>query len=65
MERKFVYYPTNCTSMLQLLVSGIVRYFKHLYGKHVVQKAVCLMDLGRDIELKVDVLQVIYFTEVA
>jgi len=23
------------------------------------------MDLGRDIELKVDVLQVIYFTEVA
>lgn len=30
----------------------------------MVQKAVCLMDLGRDVELKVNVLQVIYFTEV-
>jgi hypothetical protein len=31
----------------------------------MVQKAVCLMDLGKDLELKIIVLQAIYLTEVA
>lgn len=31
----------------------------------MVQKAVCLMDLGKDVELKIIVLHVIDFTEVA
>jgi hypothetical protein len=30
----------------------------------MVKKAVCLMDLGKDVELKISVLQAIYFIEV-
>lgn len=31
----------------------------------MVQKAECVMDFGKDVELKISVLQAIYFTEVA
>jgi hypothetical protein len=31
----------------------------------MIQKTVWLMDLGKDVELKISVLRAIYFTEVA
>jgi hypothetical protein len=62
---KVVYYPPNCTSVLQPLDLGTIKCFKQLYRKHLVQKAACLMDSGKDIELKINVLQAIHFTGAA
>ena len=33
---KVVYYPTNCTSMLQPLDLGTMRCFRELYRTHVI-----------------------------
>jgi hypothetical protein len=62
---KVVYYPPNCTSVLQPLDLGTIKCFKQLYRKHLVQEAMCLMDSGKDVELKINVLQAIHFTVVA
>jgi len=48
-----VCYPPDCTSLQQLLHTCIKKCFRHLYGKHLVQTAVCLMGLGKDITLKI------------
>jgi len=48
-----VCYPPDYTRLQQLLHMCIKKCFRHLYGKHLVQKAVCLMDLGKDITLKI------------
>ena len=53
---------TNCTSILHLLDFVTVKCFKQLYRKDLVLKPVYLIDLGKDVELKVHVLQVIHFT---
>lgn len=53
---------TNCTSILHLLDFVTVKCFKQLYRKDLVLKPVYLMDSGKDVELKVHVLQVIHFT---
>jgi hypothetical protein len=51
--------------MLQPLDMCIIKCFRQLYGKHLAHKAVCLMDSGKDITLKVIVLQAVYFTVLA
>lgn len=53
MKCDIVCYPSDCTSVQQLLHTCIKKCFRHLYGKHLVQTAVCLMDLGKDITLKI------------
>jgi hypothetical protein len=58
---KVVYYPLNCASMLQCLHLGIIKGFKLLYRKHLVQKAVCLVDSGNDVILNITVFQVAGF----
>jgi hypothetical protein len=62
---KVIQYPANCTSVLQPLDLGIIKYFKQLYRKCLVQTAVCLMDAGKDVDIKIDVLQAIHFTVAA
>jgi len=42
--------------MLQPLDWGIRRCFKQFYRKHIVLNAVCLMDLWKDIKLKMNIL---------
>lgn len=54
-KRDIVCYPPGCTSLQQLLHMSIKKCFRHLYGKHLVQIAVCLMDLGQDITLEINV----------
>jgi len=53
---------TNCTSILHFLDFVTVKCFKQLYRKDLVLKPVYLMDSGKDVELKVHVLQAIHFT---
>jgi hypothetical protein len=62
---KVVYYPPNCTSVLQPLDLGTIKCFKQLYRKYLVQKAVSLMDSEKDVELKINVLQAIHLTVAA
>jgi hypothetical protein len=45
---RVVHYPANCTSVLQPLDLGIIRWFKQVYREHLVQTAVCLMDASID-----------------
>jgi hypothetical protein len=59
---KVVQYLANCTSMLQPLDLGIIKSFKQLHRKHLVQTADCLMDAGKDVDMKIDILQAIHFT---
>lgn len=62
---KIVFYPANCTSVLQPLDMGIIKSFKGYYRKQLVRKAICLMDLGTTVnktQLKIDVLQALHFT---
>lgn len=48
-------YPSDCTSLQQLLDICIKKCFRQLYGKHLVQKAAWLLDLGKDFTLKITV----------
>ena len=41
---------------------GIIRCFTQFYWKHLVMKAVCLMDGGKFIKMKINVLQASHFT---
>ena len=58
---KVVFYPPNCTSVVQPLDMGVIKLFKQAYRKQLVQRAVCLMDAGEEVKLKIDVLQAIHF----
>jgi hypothetical protein len=40
---------------------GVIRHFKQAYRKQLVQKAVCLMDAGKGVQLKIDILRAIHF----
>jgi hypothetical protein len=53
---KAVFYPLNCTSVIQPLDLGVIKCFKQAYRKQLVQRAVCLMDTGKGVELKLDIL---------
>jgi hypothetical protein len=50
-ERETLCHPYAVSSL------GITKCFKQLYRKHLVQKAVCLMDSGKDVKMKIHVLQ--------
>jgi len=57
-----VYYPSNCTSVFWPFELGIIKCFKQFYRKNLVLTAVCLLDSGQDIKLKINVLQETHFT---
>jgi hypothetical protein len=46
--------PPNCTSVIQPLALGLIKCFKQVYRKQLVQKAACLMDAGKGVQLKTD-----------
>jgi hypothetical protein len=52
---KVVFYTPNCTSVVQPLDLGLIKCFKQVYGKQLVQRAVCLMDAGKKVQLKLDI----------
>jgi hypothetical protein len=58
---KVVFYPPNCTSIIHPLDSGVIKCFKQVYREQLVQRAVCLMDAGKWVQLKIDILQAIHF----
>jgi hypothetical protein len=43
----------------------VIKYFKQVYRKQLVQRAVCLMDAGKGVQLKIDILRAIHFTVLA
>jgi hypothetical protein len=47
---KVIRYLANCTSVLQPLDLGVIKCYKQLYRKCLMQTAVCLMDAGKDNE---------------
>ena len=57
---KVVFYPRNCTSVIQPLDLGVIKCLKQAYRKQLVQRAVCLMDAGKGVELKLDILLAIH-----
>jgi hypothetical protein len=50
---KVIRYLANCTSGLQPLDLGVIKCYKQLYRKRLVQTAVCLMDAGKDTKKKI------------
>jgi hypothetical protein len=58
---KVVFTPPNCTSITQPLDLGVIKCFKQVYRKQLVQKAVCLMGAGKGVQLKIDILRAIHF----
>lgn len=60
---KVIFYPPNCTSVLQPLDMGIIKCFKQKYRKMLVQKALCLLDSqdGNKAALKITILQAIHY----
>ena len=56
-----VYYPQTAQAFYTFWILSL-KCFKQLCRKDLVLKPVCLMDSGKDVELKVHVLQVIHFT---
>jgi hypothetical protein len=62
---KVIQYPANCTSVLQPLDLGVLKCYKQLYRKHLVQTAVCLMDAGKDTKKKINVLEALHCTVAA
>jgi hypothetical protein len=58
-------YPANCTSVLQPLDLGVIKCYKQLYRKRLVQTAVCLMDAGKDTKKKINVLEALHYTVAA
>jgi hypothetical protein len=55
------FYPSNCTSVVQPLDLGVIKCFKQVYRKQLVQGAVCLMDTGKGVQLKIDTLCTIHY----
>jgi hypothetical protein len=62
---KVVFYPTNCTSVVQPHDFGLIKCFKLVYRKQQMQRAVCLMDAGRGLQLKINILCTIHFIVLA
>jgi hypothetical protein len=40
---------------------GLIKHFKQVYRKQLVQKALCLMDAVKGVQLKIDFLCAIHF----
>jgi hypothetical protein len=62
---KLILCPANCTSVLQPLDLGVMKCYKQLYRKRLVQTAVCLMDAGKDTTKKINMLQALHHTVAA
>jgi hypothetical protein len=62
---KVIWYPANCTSVFQPLDLGVIKCYKQLYRKRLVQTAVCLMDAGKDMKKKMNVLEALHYTVAA
>lgn len=59
---KLTFFPANCTSELQPLDLGIIHTLKLNYRKSLVQRAVTLLDAGKDPKnMKVNVLDAIHY----
>jgi hypothetical protein len=56
-----VFNPPNCTSIVQPLDLGVIKCFNQVYRKLLVQRAVCLMDARKGVQLKIDILGSTYF----
>ena len=56
-----VWYPANCTSTLQPLDLGIIHSLKVYYRKRVVQTSICLMELGKEVKKKINVLEAMHY----
>jgi hypothetical protein len=62
---KVIRYPENCTSVLQPLDLGVIKCYKQLYRKRLVQTADCSMDAGKDTKKKINVLEALHYTVAA
>jgi hypothetical protein len=62
---KVIRYPANCTSVLQPLDLGVIKCYKQLYTKRLVQTAACLMDAGKETKKKTNVLETLHYTVAA
>ena len=54
---KVVRYPENCTNTLQPLNLGIIHSLKAYYRKRLVQTSICLMESGKEVKKKINVLE--------
>jgi flagellar motor switch/type III secretory pathway protein FliN len=51
--------------VLQPLDLGVIKWYKQLYRKRLMQTAVCLMDKGKDTKKKINVLEALHYTVAA
>jgi hypothetical protein len=58
---KVVTYPANCRSMLQPLDLGIIHSLKAYYRKHLLQTSICLMELGKEVKKKINILEAMHY----
>jgi len=58
---KVVRYPAHCTSTLQPLDLGIIHSLKAYCGKCLVQTSICLMESGKEIKKKINVLKAMHY----
>jgi hypothetical protein len=57
---KVVYYPLNYTSVVQPLDLSVIKCSKQVYRKQLVQRAVRLMEAGKGVQLKINILCAIH-----
>jgi hypothetical protein len=57
--------PANCTSVLQPLDLGVIKCYKQLYRKHLMQTAVCLTDAGKDTKKEINMLEASHYAAAA
>jgi hypothetical protein len=58
---KVVWYSANCTSMLQPLDLGIIHSLKAYYRKSLVQTSICLMESGKEVKKKINILEAMHY----
>jgi hypothetical protein len=58
---KVLWYPANCTSTLQPLDLGIIHSLKVYYGKRLVQTSICLIESGKEIKKKINILKAMHY----
>ena len=58
---KVVRYPANCTSMLQPLDLGIIHSLKAYYRKHLVETSICLLELGKEVNKRINLLKAMHY----
>jgi hypothetical protein len=46
---KMIFYPPNCTRIVQPHDFGVIKCFKQVYTKQLVHRAVCLMYTGKGV----------------